>query len=155
MQSDGNLVIYSGGNVALWSNGQRLGGSAPIDDYPSQWRNVAQDSVFDTWLEFNRECTSFVAWRLHARSRFEMPFHDNANMWGSRAKSLGYRVDSTPTVGSVAWTSAGTSGHVAWVQAVSGSTVALEDYNTGFPTGRYGLHPDIAANSYQYIHFSG
>ena len=153
MQSDGNLVIYNGSNTALWSNGQLLIGPSPVDDYPAQWRNVAQDSVFDTWREYNRECTSFVAWRLHSRSHFEMPFNANANMWGSKAQALGYHVDTNPTVGSIAWTTAGGNGHVAWVQAVNGSVITIEDYNSGY-TGRYGVHANVASATYQYIHFA-
>jgi surface antigen len=153
MQSDGNLVIYSGSNSALWSNGQLLAGSAPVDDYPAQWRNVAQDSVVDTWREYNRECTSFAAWRLHSRNHFEMPFNAIANMWGSKAKVLGYRIDSVPTVGSIAWTTAGSYGHVAWVQAVNGSKITVEDYNSDY-TGHYGVHTNVVASTFQYIHFT-
>lgn len=154
IQSDGNLVIYNGSNTALWSNGRLLAGAAPGDDYPSQWRNVTQDSVYDTWHEYNRECTSFAAWRLHSRGHFEMPFNANANMWGSKARALGYRVDSNPTVGSVAWTTAGPYGHVAWVQAVTGTTITVEDYNSN-SKGNYGVHTGVAASTYQYIHFAG
>jgi surface antigen len=121
---------------------------AGTDDYPSVWRNAPQDSTFDTWHEDNRECTSFVAWRLHSRNGFEMPFNDNASGWGPDARARGFAVNSTPAIGSVAWTSAN---HVAWVEAVSGATVTVEDYNSDF-TGHYGEHT-VAASSYQYIHF--
>lgn len=47
----------------------------------------------------------------------------------SRAAALGYAVNSTPAVGSVAWSTAGTYGHVAWVEAVNGSTVTVQQYN--------------------------
>lgn len=121
---------------------------AGVDDYPSQWRDVPKDSTVDTWREYNRECTSFVAWRLHSRNGFEMPFNDNASGWGPDARARGYAVDALPAVGSVAWTS---SNHVAWVEAVSGSSVTIEDYNSDL-TGHYGEHT-VAAGSYQYIHF--
>jgi len=125
---------------------------AGTDDYPSPWRApTAQDSMYDSWHELNRECTSFVAWRLHSRNGFEMPFNDNANGWGSDATARGYAVNMTPAVGAVAWWSSG-SGHVAWVEAVNGSNVTIEEYN-------YDLHGDynertIAAGSVSgYIHF--
>lgn len=125
------------------------------DDYPAQWRNVAQDSVVDTWGEYNRECTSFVAWRLHSKNGFEMPFNADAGLWKSKAQALGYVVDSNPAVGSVAWD----SGHVAWVAAVpSSTTVTIEDYNhyisgsSGPVDGAYHTST-VAKSTYQYIHF--
>lgn len=125
---------------------------AGVDDYPSAWRNAPQDSTSDDWGNWNRECVSFVAWRLHARARFEMPFSANARDWGPRAMERGYAVDSTPAVGSVAWTP---SNHVAWVEAVSGSNVELEDYNTVYPDGQTGIYHEHwePTSTYQYIHF--
>jgi hypothetical protein len=48
----------------------QLAGSPPAsatlgtNDYPSNLANAAQDSVVDPWHFYNRECVSFVAWRL-------------------------------------------------------------------------------------------
>ena len=137
--------------VMVGSIGLRIPSAwAGTDDYPAQWRNVPQDSLFDTWKELNRECTSFVAWRLHSRNGFEMPFFDDAVNLGPTVSRLGYTVDSTPMAGSVAWSGSG-GGHVAWVETVSGSTVTIEDYNSDF-TGHYG-ESVVAAGTYQYIHF--
>ena len=36
-----------------------------INDYPSNLKSAAQDSRVDPWNFYNRECTSFVAWRLN------------------------------------------------------------------------------------------
>ena len=33
--------------------------------------------------------------------------YGNANEWGYRARREGYRVDSRPTIGSIAWSTAG------------------------------------------------
>ncbi|MEP6629999.1 MAG: ricin-type beta-trefoil lectin domain protein, partial [Lapillicoccus sp.] len=121
---------------------------AGVDDYPSQWRNAAKDSVVDSWGEYNRECTSFVAWRLHSRNGFEMPFHDNAAGWGADARARGYVVNSTPAVGSVAWDP---GGHVAWVEAVSGTTVTIEEYNVN-NDGAY-HERTVVPSQFQYIHF--
>ena len=35
------------------------------DDYPGRLKIAAQDALVDPWLFYNRECTSFVAWRLN------------------------------------------------------------------------------------------
>jgi surface antigen len=126
------------------------GGVGLVDDYPAKWRDVPQDSVLDNWREFNRECTSFVAFRLASRAGFNMPFWANAYEWGSRARALGFKVDSTPTIGSVAWTTAH-GGHVAWVAEVEGSTVTIEQYNADFH-GHYSW-AKVPASAFTYIHF--
>jgi len=123
---------------------------AGTDDYPSQWKNVAQDSVFDTWGYYNRECVSFVAWRLHDRNGFEMPHAiGNADAWGTWASNHGYTVNSTPAVGAVAWWS---SGHVAWVESAGGGNVTVEEYNRTY-TGQYSQRVIAASNPTGYIHF--
>ena len=123
---------------------------AGTDDYPAPWRApTAQDSMVDTWGMYNRECTSFVAWRLHSRNGFEMPFHDNATGWGHDATGRGYVVNMTPALGAVAWWS---SGHVAWVEAINGANITIEEYNRDFH-GNYSERT-IAANTVSgYIHF--
>jgi len=121
------------------------------DDYPAKWRNVAQDSVFDDWRMYNRECVSFVAWRLSSHNGFEMPFNDNADKWGPRAQALGYEVNKTPAIGAVAWWD---WMHVAWVQSVSadGKKVHIEEYNKDFD-GKYS-HRDVNVSSVTgFIHF--
>jgi surface antigen len=111
-----SMTIRLGGLLAVQVSSVQVA-AAGVDDYPSQWRNVPQDSVLDTWREHNRECTSFVARRLHSRNGFEMPFYLNADRWGPDASSRGYQVNRTPAVGSVAWWSG--MDHVAWVESVN------------------------------------
>jgi surface antigen len=123
--------------------------NAGTDDYPAMWKNAAPDTLVDSWGEYNRECTSFAAFRLSSRNGFTMPFHDDASGWGADAVSRGYTVNMTPDPGSIAWWS---SGHVAWVESVSGSNVTVEEYNFNF-THNYSERT-IAANSVSgYIHF--
>ena len=110
--------------------GGKGGGGDPGDDYPAKWRNAPMDSMLDQWREYNRECTSFVAWALYSRNGFNMPFFDNANNWGAgRARDVATRSTRTPAVGSVAWSNAGSYGHVAYVVAVGGGNVTIEEYN--------------------------
>ncbi len=126
---------------------------AGTNDYPSKWKNVARDSMFDNWGEYNRECTSWVAWRLHGHNKFEMPFHANADNWGARAKKLGYTVNSTPAVGSVAYWDTSTRSHVAWVEAVNpNKTVTIEEYNIG-ASGKYDEATIGTSTPTGYIHF--
>jgi surface antigen len=130
--------------------GGSSGGPAPGDDYPAQWRPpVAQDSKFDSWGEDNRECTSFVAWALHSRNGFDMPFNADAVNWGPYATARGFTVDTHPAVGAVAWETPGD--HVAYVSEVSGATVTVEEYNENLQ-GTYDWRT-VAATAFHYIHF--
>lgn len=128
------------------------GGGDPGDDYPPELKNAPQDSRIDHWGEYNRECTSFVAWALYSRNGFKMPFHDNANNWGPDAIRRGYTVNTSPAVGSVAWSNAGTFGHVAYVVAVSGPNVTIEEYNH-YGNGTYDKRTVVASAFTGYIHF--
>jgi surface antigen len=131
--------------------------SAWTDDYPSAWQG-AMDSMLDSWGYYKRECTSFTAWRLHARNGFEMPRAiGNAGGWGNWAAAHGYSVNMNPAVGSVAWFST----HVAWVESVGSGFVTIEDYN-GVDSNHNGVYGDdgtysernISTNSVRgYIHF--
>lgn len=128
-------------------------GGDPGDDYPAKWRNAPQDSMFDNWKEYNRECTSFAAWALASRNGFNMPFNDNAINWGTRARALGYRVDSSPAIGSIAWSNVGKWGHVAYVVDVSGGNVSIEEYNH-LGNGTYTARTVPASAFTGYIHFA-
>lgn len=132
--------------------GGRGGPGDPGNDYPAALMNRPQDSVLDQWREFNRECTSFVAWALYSRNGFNMPFYDNANKWGPRARALGYVVNSTPAPGAVAWSNAGSFGHVAYVERVTGGSVYIEEYNER-GNGTYDSRTVPASAFTGYIHF--
>jgi surface antigen len=132
--------------------GGKGGGVGPGNDYPPRWRNPPQDSVLDPWREYNRECTSFVAWALHSRNGFEMPFHKNANRWGPAARRLGYLVNDKPGLGSVAWSNTGIWGHVAYVAAVQGGSVTVEEYNLA-KRGAYDKRIVSASSFTGFIHF--
>ncbi|MGH3472816.1 MAG: CHAP domain-containing protein [Nocardioidaceae bacterium] len=117
-----------------------------VDDYPSRLKNAAQDSLVDPWLFYNRECTSFVAWRLNHDAgvnfwNYYLGVHwGNASNWRQAASIAGVPVDPTATKGAVAWWRAGSpgssEGHVAWVMAVSSSSITIEEYNYLY-TGGY------------------
>jgi surface antigen len=127
-------------------------GGDPGDDYPAYLKDAPQDSLLDPWREYNRECTSFVAWALHSRNGFEMPFHDNAIDWGPDAQARGYAVDSSPAVGSVAWSDRGSFGHVAWVADVSDAGVTIQEYNHHYD-GSFSIRTVPASAFSGFIHF--
>ena len=106
------------------------GSVAKGDDYPANLKNAAPDSVIDPWRLYNRECTSFTAYRLSSVNKFELPgAYGNGAQWGGRARREGYIVDMNPAKGSVAWVDDGNYGHVAWVSDVIGDNVEIEEYN--------------------------
>lgn len=116
------------------------------DDYPSRLKDAAQDSLVDPWNFYNRECTSFVAWRLN--NDVGIDFHNwydgyhwgDAAIWKRAAVDSGVPVDDTATVGAIAWWAKGSAGssrgHVAWVMAVDSSSITIEEYNY-LHAGRY------------------
>jgi surface antigen len=98
----------------------------------------------DPWGFYNRECTSYVAWRLNnyfgkasfgGRAGFYNGIGEtvasppenrfsNAHIWRKRAQALGYRVVQTPREGAVAYWDKSTApgmglGHVAFVEKVN------------------------------------
>jgi len=124
----------------------RVAATIAVDDYPSNLKNAAQDSLVDPWNFYNRECTSFVAWRLnHDRG---IPFHNwylghhwgDAAIWKAAALDSGVLVDGVPRLGSIAWWAKGSPGssrgHVAWVIGVTSSAITIEEYNY-LSRGRY------------------
>jgi surface antigen len=144
-----SLLLGLAALVALLSPASCLA-AATGDDYPSKWRDIPMDSVFDDWGMYNRECTSAVAWWLHERNGFDMPFYDNASGWGSKASARGFAVNGTPAVGAVAWW--GPGNHVAWVEAVGAGSVKIEEYNYDF-AGHYHERTIPSSAPSGYIHF--
>ncbi|NQN53470.1 CHAP domain-containing protein [Streptococcus suis] len=115
------------------------------DDYPYKtgWQ-------IDPWGLYTRQCTSFVAYRLSSVNGFTLPrAYGNADVWGTRAQSEGYRVDMNPALGAVAWWN---TMHVAWVTAIDGDRVEIEEYNYNYSESYHRRW--ISKNSVSgYIHF--
>ena len=117
-----------------------------VDDYPSNLKSAAQDSRVDPWNFYNRECTSFVAWRLN--HDVGIAFHNwyqghhwgDAAIWRRAALDSGVPVDGVPARGAIAWWAQGSpgssSGHVAWVIGVTSTSITIEEYNY-LTRGRY------------------
>lgn len=125
------------------------------DDYPAAWRN--NPNTVDSWGYYTGNCTSFVANRLHNVNHFEVPrAMGNGAQWRAVARSLGYRVDNTPAVGSVAYYTDGVYGHVAWVAEIVGGNIVVEEYNW-IRNGKmdYTYHPQTQSISKPtgFIHF--
>ncbi len=138
---------------------RRLGGSAVAGDpnkggYPAQWANIPQDSVFDSWGMYNRECVSYTAWKVYQRYGY-MPYwggHGNANQWPQSATNDNISTGSTPREGSVAISMSGAYGHSMWVESVqSNGYIYVSQYNYGV-AGEYS-EMSINGSGLIYIYF--
>src|SRR2546423_7989225 len=80
---------------------------AGTDDYPSNLKSPQQDTVVDQWGFYNRECTSFAAFRTanHVNSNFNNTMRGpngksgrvgNANNWAAKAEKNGFQGSQKP-----------------------------------------------------------
>ena len=140
------------------------------DDYPRDLRGKKLDAELDAWRFYNRECTSFVAWRMNRdakRTKAPWAFSNymrgghwgNAENWDNNARKLNYKVSSTPRVGAIAqWNKreigGGFPGHVAYVSRVrANGAVDVEEYNFRV-RGGYGRRWNIRPPPPRYIYFN-
>lgn len=101
------------------------------DDYPLHYKNGSVE--IDQWRMYSRQCTSFAAFRLSSVNGFEIPpAYGNANEWGHRARREGYRVDTKPAIGAIAWSTEGYYGHVAGYQMYQGIRLRSKSIIMGF-----------------------
>src|SRR4051794_39684968 len=156
------LVMVCGGALSGIVLTSTPAGAA--NDYPWPTANSNQLSPLRFYY---RNCTDFVAWKLNqARggsvsnlkftwSSLAFPGGDgNARGWKQGAINSGFAVNSTPSVGAVAWwgTEVGSGfGHVAIVTGVNGDGSArVEEYNFGVSLG-YGTRAAVRADAYLHI----
>lgn len=104
---------------------------------------VANYNGVDPWGFYWGQCVSYAAWKVRSTTNWSNFQNDtngvhfgNAVNWGAAARAIGVRVDTSPSVGSVAWRTSGYAGHVAWVTAVHGDgTIDVSEYNFEVPGG--------------------
>ncbi len=137
-----DAYIYTGSDGRVAPN---CGGSTPAPGTPSgvignNYPYSGQTSGVDPWNFYKGQCTSFAAFR--ARSVKHVGFTNsykgqhwgNANHWDDAARAAGVPVSSTPHVGDIAQSDAGSFGHVAYVARVnSNGTFVVEEYNWSNP----------------------
>lgn len=137
---------------------RKLGGVPTAGDpgrggYPAVWNNAPIDSMIDSWGMYNRECVSYTAWKVYQTYGY-MPYWGgvgNANQWPGNAQRAGIPTGTVPKVGSVAVWNVGYYGHTMWVEAVSGNTIYVSQYNYEL-TGRYS-EMSISASGLTFIYF--
>ncbi|HEX8432124.1 MAG TPA: CHAP domain-containing protein [Longimicrobium sp.] len=125
-----------------------------FDDYPYK---TASTSGVDAWNFYNRQCTSFAAFRINwngtrtGRTFTNMYLGEHfgdAHMWDEAARASGVAISSTPAVGRIAqWNrnagGVGGFGHVAYVSRVySDGSILIEEYNwRAYAYGTRRLYP--------------
>ncbi len=154
-----NLVsqqIASNMQAARNANSQTLvSGVAGGGGYPALWANAPSDSLVDSWNLYNRECVSYVAWKIASTGRFVPNFNGqgNANQWEGYVEGYVIKSGSTPVVGSAAVLYGGAYGHVMYVEAVSDdkSRITVSEYNYNW-SGLYSKR-SISSAGLTYLYF--
>jgi peptidoglycan hydrolase CwlO-like protein len=133
--------------------GVPISGDPGHGGYPSVWANSGQDTMLDSWGMYNRECVSYTAWKVYQTFGY-MPYwggSGNANQWPADARAAGISTGSVPKVHSVAIWNVGAFGHAMWVEAVSGNTIYVSQYNYDL-AGHYS-EMSINGSGLTYIYF--
>ena len=141
------------------SNGTISAGSPDKGGYPSRLANARQDSIVDDWGMLNRECVSYVAWKVYQKNGY-MPYwggRGNAKQWPGNAKRAKIPTGSEARARSAGVIYAGKWGHIVWVDSVnSNGTINISQYNYNWGAGRglYSTMSGVLPSSYDiYIYF--
>ncbi len=173
----GILLTFS-----LFSSVKVLANSDPTG-YPYKNGSICQTDgtgcVIDSWSFYQRQCTSYAAWRVNTNhnsnsffvntmfgssdfNRFSDGGHWDNAVENATQSSTKFYVDTVPAVGSIAvWDpnstvggvhSIGIHGHVAYVESVNtDGSVNVSEYNYNGDSN-YGTRSNTRAN--HYIHFN-
>ena len=149
----GGLAYYSGANTYPWQG-----------DCPGRW------DAYLTYIGgyavggYVCECVSYAGWKVNEYYGLYLAW-GNAYSWDDNARANGYRVDNTPTAGSVGQVDGYPYGHVFWVESVNGDgSINVTEYNNAYATylysgdshyGDFGARtiPAGEVGAYNYIHF--
>lgn len=104
----------------------------PNYDWGDTPNDTSPANVISPYGYYYRNCTDYAAWKVStlgvASGRYKGL--GNAKTWAIRAPAKGVRVDSQPSVGSVAVRTSGTFGHTAFVEEVRpDGTIRVSQYN--------------------------
>lgn len=145
--------------AAAGAAGSAVAGDPNHGGYPNNLANAPQDSIVDPWGMYNRECVSYVAWKVYQKNGY-MPYwggHGNAKQWPGNAQAAGIPTGSTPKVGSAGVIYAGTWGHIVWVNSINDNgtiNISQYNYNWGSGPGLYSEMYNVNPSAYDvYIYF--
>lgn len=114
------------------------------DDYPYRGGGFSMSTAPgcndgdgpDRWGYCTRQCVSYAAWAVERSGRAAPKYWGDAASWPARARAASIPVYGSPQPGDVAISTAGYWGHAMYVEAVSGSSMLVSQYNQSL-TGSY------------------
>ena len=117
--------------------------------YPEPYRSARKDSLIDPSTCYNRECTSYCAWKINeATGAWPKRTGDmNAKNWIRRLPENGYKTTTSAPNGAkcVGVSTAGKYGHVVW----SEGTLFISEYNWD-SKGNYSTR-NVNASNYKWF----
>lgn len=120
-----------------------------VNTYPEPYRSKPKDSLIDPSTCYNRECTSYCAWKIkEATGSWPKRTGDmNAKNWIYRLPENGYKTKISSPNGAkcVGVRTSGKHGHVVW----SDGTLNITDYNWN-GDGNFYTHT-VASSTYQWF----
>ena len=148
------LAYYSGDNTYPWQA-----------DCPGRWDGYMTYVDGAALGGYVCECVSYAAWKVYSTYGGLILAWGNAYSWDDYAVASGYRVDNSPSAGSVGQVDGYPYGHVFWVESVNGDgSINVTEYNNSWATylysgdmhgGDFGARtiPAGEVGGYNYIHF--
>lgn len=136
------------GNISYDQNGN----SYPFRNICPGYTETAIRNRDGAYGGYKCQCTSYAGWKVYETYGILIGSWGNASNWGNSAVKNGYYYDQNPEVGTVAFNTSWPYGHVMWVEAVSGGTVTISEYN--YKYGDFSRRFNVPASSYNYIHFN-
>lgn len=108
--------------------------SSTASDYPAIWAEAPQNTLKDSWGAGNRECTSYVAYKIYKTHGLNVSgLWGDAKNWGNAAKFHNVPVDQTPSAGSVMWLpDVSPVGHLMWIDKVERKGALYEVHASGY-----------------------
>lgn len=151
--------LNSSGGYTLIDTGSMGGypwnaGNCPMVGYLSS--GGANGSGGDGYGYGCRQCASYVAWRIAKETGVYYRW-GNAKDFTNNAVNAGYEyLGMNPQPGSIAVMNPAKAGqgfgHVAWVEAVSGDTITVSQYNLDYGQG-YGMYSMMTMSKYAFDNF--
>ncbi len=124
-----------------------------INTYPYAGRCPRDNLLFSNGWGYGCQCVSYTGWKVYERWGVSISYWGDAKNWARKARFLGYRVDYTPSVHTVAVNEYGTYGHVMWVEKVNGNgTIDISEYN--YVQGDFSYRTNVPTSGLQFIYFN-
>lgn len=147
-------IIYPGQTLKIAGGSGSDTSTAPSNNtQPTQ--TGGNQSFNDQNLYDWGQCTYYVFDRRTQAGSSISTYWGDAKYWAGAAQADGFRVDSTPEVGSIMQSTAGQYGHVSYVESINadGSLLISEmNYNTHPGVKDYRTIPASQVYNYSYIH---